>query len=246
MIGLGTIVNCGAIIAGTTLGVFLKGGLPRRFETTIMQALGLCTFFIGIGGAVAGLVTIEDGALSTQHTMLLVLSLVIGALIGEALDIETRLNDFGTWCQMRFAGGGEDGKFVEGFVASSLLFCVGAMAIVGALDSGLRGDHSTLIAKSALDGVSAVIFASAMGPGVLLSAAAVLVYQGAIALLAQYVAPFLTDAVVTEMSAVGGLLIVGIAINMFGLLKVRVGNLLPAVFMPIAVVPLMQLIEGLL
>ena len=116
MIGLGTIVNCGAIIAGTTLGVFLKGGLPRRFETTIMQALGLCTFFIGIGGAVAGLVTIEDGALSTQHTMLLVLSLVIGALIGEALDIETRLNDFGTWCQTRFAGGGEDGKFVEGHV----------------------------------------------------------------------------------------------------------------------------------
>ena len=98
------------VIAGTTLGVFLKGGLPRRFETTIMQALGLCTFFIGIGGAVAGLVTIEDGALSTQHTMLLVLSLVIGALIGVALDIETRLNDFGTWCQTRFAGGGEDGQ----------------------------------------------------------------------------------------------------------------------------------------
>ena len=156
MIGLGTIVNCGTVVAGTTLGVFLKGGLPRRFETTIMQALGLCTFFIGIGGAVAGLVTIEDGALSTQHTMLLVLSLVIGALIGEALDIETRLNDFGTWCQTRFAGGGEDSKFVEGFVASSLLFCVGAMAIVGSLEDGLNGNPSILIAKAVLDGVAEI------------------------------------------------------------------------------------------
>ena len=118
-----------------------------------MQALGLCTFFIGIGGAVSGLLTIADGSIATQHTMLLVLSMVLGALIGEALDIETRLNGFGAWCQARFAGGGEDGKFVEGFVASSLLFCVGAMAIVGALEDGLNGDPSILIAKAVLDGV---------------------------------------------------------------------------------------------
>ena len=162
MIGLGTIVNCATIAAGTTLGVFLKGGLPRRFETTIMQALGLCTFFIGIGGAVAGLLTIENGTLSTQHTMLLVLSLVIGALIGEALDIETRLNEFGTWCQTRFAGGGEDGKFVEGFVASSLLFCVGAMAIVGSLEDGLNGNPSILIAKAMIDGVAAIVFGASL------------------------------------------------------------------------------------
>ena len=166
MIGLGTIVNCGAIIAGTTLGVLLKGGLPRRFEATIMQALGLCTFFIGIGGAIAGLLVFEDGAFSTQHTMLLVLSLVIGALIGEALDIEARLNDFGVWCQTRFAGGGEDGRFVEGFVASSLLFCVGAMAIVGSLEDGLNGNPSILIAKAVLDGVAAIVFAASLGKGV--------------------------------------------------------------------------------
>ena len=177
--------------------------------------------------------------------MAVIVSMVLGALLGEAVDVEKRLEGLGARAQRLLAKGGDSG-FAESFVTASLMFCVGAMAIVGALDSGLRGDHSTLIAKSALDGVSAVIFASAMGPGVLLSAAAVLIYQGAIALLAQYVAPFLTDAVVTEMSAVGGLLIVGIAINMFGLFKVRVGNLLPAVFMPIAVVPLMQLIEGLL
>ena len=213
----GTLINAAAVVAGGLLGLLLRGGIGRRLRDTIMQGLALCVALIGL-----------DGALGTQNTMAVIVSMVLGAR-----------------AQRLLAKGGDSG-FAEGFVTASLMFCVGAMAIVGALDSGLRGDHSTLIAKSALDGVSAVIFASAMGPGVLLSAAAVLVYQGAIALLAQYVAPFLTDAVVTEMSAVGGLLIVGIAINMFGLFKVRVGNLLPAVFMPIAVVPLMQLIEGLL
>lgn len=231
---VGTLINAAAVVAGGLLGLLLRGGIGRRLRDTIMQGLALCVALIGL-----------DGALGTQNTMAVIVSMVLGALLGEAVDVEKRLEGLGARAQRLLAKGGDSG-FAEGFVTASLMFCVGAMAIVGALDSGLRGDHSTLIAKSALDGVSAVIFASAMGPGVLLSAAAVLVYQGAIALLAQYVAPFLTDAVVTEMSAVGGLLIVGIAINMFGLLKVRVGNLLPAVFMPIAVVPLMQLIEGLL
>ena len=227
---VGTLINAVAVVAGGLLGLLLRGGIGRRFRDTIMQGLALCVALIGL-----------DGALGTQNTMAVIVSMVLGALLGEAVDVEKRLEGLGARAQRLLAKGGDSG-FAEGFVTASLMFCVGAMAIVGALDSGLRGDHSTLIAKSALDGVSAVIFASAMGPGVLLSAAAVLVYQGAIALLAQ----FLTDAVVTEMSAVGGLLIVGIAINMFGLFKVRVGNLLPAVFMPIAVVPLMQLIEGLL
>lgn len=231
---VGTLINAAAVVAGGLLGLLLRGGIGRRLRDTIMQGLALCVALIGL-----------DGALGTQNTMAVIVSMVLGALLGEAVDVEKRLEGLGARAQRLLAKGGDSG-FAEGFVTASLMFCVGAMAIVGALDSGLRGDHSTLIAKSALDGVSAVIFASAMGPGVLLSAAAVLIYQGAIALLAQYVAPFLTDAVVTEMSAVGGLLIVGIAINMFGLFKVRVGNLLPAVFMPIAVVPLMQLIEGLL
>lgn len=233
MIGLGTIVNCITIVAGTTLGVFLKGGLPRRFETTIMQALGLCTFFIGIDGAVAGLVTIEDGALSTQHTMLLVLSLVIGALIGEALDIETRLNDFGTWCQTRFAGGGEDGKFVEGFVASSLLFCVGAMAIVGSLEDGLNGNPSILIAKAVLDGVAAIVFAASLGKGVYLSALPLFVYQGGITLLARFIRPWLTDELISQLSCIGSVLIFAIGFNLMFDKKVKVGNLLPAIFLPV-------------
>ena len=194
---VGTLINAAAVVAGGLLGLLLRGGIGRRLRDTIMQGLALCVALIGL-----------DGALGTQNTMAVIVSMVLGALLGEAVDVEKRLEGLGARAQRLLAKGGDSG-FAEGFVTASLMFCVGAMAIVGALDSGLRGDHSTLIAKSALDGVSAVIFASAMGPGVLLSAAAVLVYQGAIALLAQYVAPFLTDAVVTEMSAVGGLLIVG-------------------------------------
>lgn len=232
MIGLGTIVNCIAVAAGSSLGVFLKGGLPRRFETTIMQALGLCTFFIGIGGAVSGLLTIADGSIATQHTMLLVLSMVLGALIGEALDIETRLNGFGAWCQARFAGGGEDGKFVEGFVASSLLFCVGAMAIVGALEDGLNGDPSILIAKAVLDGVAAIVFAASLGKGVYLSVLPLLVYEGGITLLARFIRPWLTDALISQMSCIGSVLIFAIGFNLMFDKKVKVGNLLPAIFLP--------------
>ena len=195
---VGTLINAAAVVAGGLLGLLLRGGIGRRLRDTIMQGLALCVALIGL-----------DGALGTQNTMAVIVSMVLGALLGEAVDVEKRLEGLGARAQRLLAKGGDSG-FAEGFVTASLMFCVGAMAIVGALDSGLRGDHSTLIAKSALDGVSAVIFASAMGPGVLLSAAAVLVYQGAIALLAQYVAPFLTDAVVTEMSAVGGLLIGGV------------------------------------
>ena len=199
MIGLGTIINCATIAAGATLGVILKGGLPRRFETTILQALGLCTFFIGIGGAVSGLLTVANGTVGTQHTMLLVLSLVLGAVAGEALDIETRLNSFGAWCQNRFSVGG-DGQFVQGFVTASLLFCVGAMAIVGALEDGLNGDPSILIAKAVLDGVSSVIFAASLGRGVYLSILPLAVYQGGITLLARFIRPWLTDALISQVS----------------------------------------------
>ena len=232
MIGLGTISNCATIAAGATLGVILKGGLPRRFETTILQALGLCTFFIGIGGAVSGLLTVANGTVGTQHTMLLVLSLVLGAVAGEALDIETRLNSFGAWCQNRFSGGG-DGQFVQGFVTASLLFCVGAMAIVGALEDGLNGDPSILIAKAVLDGVSSVIFAASLGRGVYLSILPLAVYQGGITLLARFIRPWLTDALISQVSCIGSVLIFAIGFNLMFDKKVKVGNLLPAVLMPV-------------
>ncbi|MFQ9974926.1 MAG: DUF554 family protein [Butyricicoccus sp.] len=137
MIGLGTIVNVGTVLIGTTIGILLKNGLPKRFEKTVMQGLGLSTCFIGIGGTLSEVLTIQDGEIGTQHTMLLILCLALGAVIGEALNIEQRLEDFGAFCQSHFAAKG-DSRFVEGFVTASLLFCVGAV-IVGALNDGLSG-----------------------------------------------------------------------------------------------------------
>ena len=153
MIGLGTIINCGSVLAGASVGMLLKNGLSKRFEDTIMQGIGLCTMFIGIGGALSGLLTLENGQLSTQHTMLLILSLALGALIGEALNIEKHLEDFGIFCQDRLKSQG-DSHFVEGFVSFSLLICIGAMAIVGSLQDGLSGDASLLIAKAIIDGIA--------------------------------------------------------------------------------------------
>lgn len=224
----GTIINALAILAGSGLGVMLRGGISGRFRDTIMQGLALCVLLIG-----------AMGALKTADTMVVIFSVVLGALLGEGINIEKQLNRLGEAAQRVFAKKGEgESTFAKGFVTASLVYCVGAMAIMGSLDSGLRGDHATLIAKSILDGVSAIVFASTMGAGVALSALAVFLYQGTITLLAQFIAPYLTEALIVEMSAVGGLLIVGIGINMLDIKQIRVGNLLPAIFMPPLVMPL--------
>ena len=225
---LGTLVNVGTILLGSALGLLLRKGLPQRLRDTVMQGLGLCVILIGLSGAI-----------ETADTMCVILSVVIGGLVGAAVNIERRLENLGNLAQRKLARG-EDG-FARGFVTASLVYCVGAMAIMGALDSGLKGDYATLIAKSVLDGISAVIFASTLGPGVAFSAVAVLVYQGAITLMAGWLKPLLTDAIITEMSAVGGLLIVGIGLNMLFDKHIAVGNLLPAIFVPMAYFPLISL-----
>lgn len=233
---LGTIINVVAILVGSAAGIALHGGMPQRFRDTIMQGLALCVVLIGVMGAV-----------QTSNSMIVIFSIVLGALVGEGIDIEKRLDSVGNAAQRLFdRGKGGPSTFAQGFVTASLVYCVGAMAIMGSLDSGLRGDHATLIAKSILDGVSAIVFASTLGPGVALSAAAVFIYQGAITLLAQFVAPFLTDALVTEMSAVGGLLIIGIGVNMFDRVHIKVGNLLPAIFMPVIVMPFVNWLSSLI
>ena len=226
---IGSLINCAAILLGAGLGLLLRGGISQRFRDTLMQGLALCVLLIGVRGAI-----------QTEDVMIPILCMVLGGLLGEGVNIERHLQRLGDGAQRLFARKGGDSRFSQGFVTASLVYCVGAMAIVGALDSGLRGDHTTLIAKSALDGVSAVVFASTMGPGVALSGLAVLLYQGAIALLAQQVAPFLTPEVIREMSAVGGLLIIGISANMLGFIKLRIGNLLPAIFLPLVMLPLMR------
>ncbi len=223
---IGTLINAAAIIAGSLLGLLLRKGIPQQLKNTLVSGMGLCVLLIGV-----------QGALGTGQVMLLILSVVIGGCIGVALQIEKRLDQLGQQLQKRFAQGSDD-QFGKGFVTATLMYCVGAMAIVGSLDSGLRGDHTTLIAKSVLDGVNSIILASAMGPGVMLSAAAVLLYQGSIALLAQFVAPLLTDRAIAEMSAVGGVLIMGIGLNMIRREHIPVGDMLPAILLPLGLIHL--------
>lgn len=235
MPGMGTLVNMLAVLAGTSVGLLIKGGMKPRFEKTVMSAIGLVTFFIGISGAVTQMVVVaQDGSLSSRYTMLMILCLVAGAFIGEGIDIERRLDGLGEWCKgrlkLRSAAGSH---FVEGFVSSSLLFCVGAMAIVGSLEDGLSHDPTTLYAKSVMDGVAAVLFAASLGVGVYFSCLSLAVYQGGITLLAGVIRPYLSEAVISQMSFIGSILIFALGFNLVFGKKVKVGNLLPAMFLPI-------------
>lgn len=217
---LGTIVNALAIAVGGVGGVVIKNGLKDQYKTTIMNGLGLAVIIIGL-----------MGALKTEDILLVIISIVIGSIIGEALKIEWRLEGVGNFLEKRL-GGGTSG-FSKGFVTASLIYCVGAMAIVGSLESGLAGNHQTLFAKAIIDGISAIIFASTLGIGVAFSAVSVFIYQGIITLTASLVKVLLTDGVIREMSAVGGILIIGIGINVLEIKRIRVGNMLPAIFIPL-------------
>ena len=226
MIGLGTIINCGSVLAGASVGMLLKNGLSKRFEDTIMQGIGLCTMFIGIGGALSGLLTLENGQLATQHTMLLILSLALGALIGEALNIEKHLEDFGIFCQDRLKSQG-DSHFVEGFVSFSLLICIGAMAIVGSIQDGLLGDASLLCAKAALDAVIILVMTASMGKGCIFSAIPVAILQGGVTLLSRVIAPVMTDAAIASLSFTGSVMIFCVGVNLIWGKMIKVANLLP-------------------
>lgn len=220
---LGTIVNTIAVILGAAIGMLLKKGIPERIADTMMKGLGLCTLYLGISGSLKG-----------ENSLILIISMVVGALIGEGIDLDARLNQFGQFLENRFKSrkGGKV-SVAEGFVSASLLFCVGAMTIVGSLQSGLQGNHEMLFNKSMLDFVAAILFASTMGIGVMLSAAFVFVYQGAITLAAQWIAPFLTDTIIAEMTCVGSVIIIGIALNLLGITRLKVMNYVPAIFLPI-------------
>jgi hypothetical protein len=233
MIGIGTLVNVAAIVIGGIAGTVVKSAIKERFRDTVMQAIGLSVVLIGVSGAIQGIIGIaSDGTLVRNDLLLMTLSLVFGGLVGEWIDIERRLDAFGMHVQSRLSGRGGS-TFSEGFVTASLVYCVGAMAIVGALEDGLAGNPSTLFTKSVLDGVSAVVFASTLGIGVVFSALPVLLYQGAITLFASFIAPILPPDVVLQLSLVGGVLILAIGFNMLGFRRIKVGNLLPALLVPI-------------
>lgn len=218
---LGLWVNAATIILGALVGSRLRGGIPEKYKDTIGYALALCVLTIGI-----------QGAIRTENMMLVIVSAVVGSLIGEALRLEDRLDSLGAWVQKRLAK--DDDGFSQGFISATLLYCVGSMAVVGSIEAGLQNKPDTLLAKAVLDGVSALILSSSMGMGVALSALPLLAYQGGIALLAMLLGNFLPAEAIAEVSATGSLLIIGLGFNMLGFSKarIRVGNMLPAILIP--------------
>lgn len=228
---VGTLINVAAILLGTVIGLCARKGIPQRLQDTVVQGQGLCVILIGL-----------SGALKTADVTGMIICMVTGGLLGAWMNIEGRLNHLGGFLERKLTPeGAPSGTIAKGFVTASLVYCVGAMAIVGALDSGLRGDHSTLISKSVLDGVMSIFFASSLGIGVGLSAASVLIYQGIFALLGMWLEPILTPEIINEMSAIGGLLIAGIGLNLIYEKHIPVGNLLPAIFLPMAYLPIRAL-----
>ncbi len=234
---IATIINVILVLAGSLLGLFLRGRLSARFSSAVTAVLGLCVLGIGISGAIA-----------TKNTLCVILCMVAGTLLGEGLNIEKRMDGLGEVLRRRLVRGAGNGRFVEGFVSASILFCVGAMAINGAMEAGMLGKYDILTSKGVIDGVTSITFAAAMGVGVAFSAVPLLLYQGGLTLLFAAVGRVIPERVVLEMSAVGGTIIVAIAINMLGLSKekLRVGNMLPAIFLPILYLPLADWLSGLM
>ena len=217
---LGNIVNALAIIAGAILGLMFKGKIAKRFSESIIKAIALGVLLIGILNAI-----------KVENIILVLISLTIGTLIGEYIHIEKKLENLGKFIEKK--SNKSDSSITKSFVTTSLLYCVGSMAIVGSLESGLTGNHATLFAKSIIDGTTAIIFTSTIGVGVIFSAIPVFIYQGTIVLLSSFLKPLLIKSVILNMSAVGGLLIIGLGLNMLDYKNIKVGNMLPAVFMPL-------------
>ena len=228
---LGTIVNALAIIAGSLLGLLLNRGIPANYRNGVMSGVGLAVILIGL-----------KGALSSESLMIVIFSVIIGAVIGEFLGIEEKLEGLGKYLERKVAAkSSEQSSFARGFVTASLVFCVGSMAIVGSLESGLTGNHQTLFAKSVLDGVTSIIFASTLGLGVLFSSLAVFFYQGLITVMAVILKSYLVPEAIDQMSSVGGLLILAIGFNLLKITTIRVGNLLPGIFLPLLYLFLLKL-----
>lgn len=223
---IATFVNAAAVVAGGLIGLLAKKGLPERISKGIMAAIGLMLICSGVKGYLDG-----------QSSIVAVLSLALGTGLGELLRLEDRLNRLGERIGARVSrnGGSRDGdsRVGEGLVTATLLFCVGAMAVLGSLQSGLAGNHTTLYTKSLMDFISAILLASTYGIGVALSAVGVLLYQGALTLLSGLLAPVMTEAAIAELSAVGSIVLVGLGLNLTGVAKLRVMNMVPAIFIAI-------------
>lgn len=231
---IATIINVILVVIGSVTGLVFKNKINENFSKAIVTGLALCVLVIGIQSAV-----------ETQNMTLVIISMVIGIALGEALDIEGKLYGMGDKLKGKFGNKDDSGTFAEGFLSASLLFCIGSMAIMGAMEAGINKDYSILISKSVIDGVTSISLAATLGIGVLFSIIVVFLYQGAITVIATFAGNFMSEIMINEMSAVGGVLIMALAINMLGIKKIRVGNMLPAIFIPLIYYPLYEWIASI-
>lgn len=217
----GAVVNCVTVLLAGLLGMFFKKGIPERVKTTLMNGMALCVMYIGITGL------FEKGT----NIIVIIISFALGSVLGELADFDCMINRLGEKMEKTLSRG--DSHFAEGFVTATLLFCVGAMTVVGSIDSGINGDNSTLYSKTVIDAVSTIALTSTFGCGVMFAAIPVLLIEGGITLLAVFVAPILTDTAITQMSVIGSALIIALSLNMLGITKIKVMNYLPAILLPI-------------
>lgn len=232
---LGTIVNSLAIILGSLIGICSKGKFGEKYQDVISMGTSIAVLFVGLSGALSKLILPE------AHPLLFVISLVIGGVIGTKINIDSKVKKLGDFIERKMARKQNDVS--KSFVASSLLFCVGSMAILGPLESGIQGVHTTLYTKSVLDGLYSLIFASTLGIGVMFSSVIVFIYEGSIALLAGVIKPYITADMLRELSIVGGILITALGIDMMGIKKIKVSNFLPAVFVPVVYYAVIEIIQ---
>ena len=233
MIGLGTIINVVAIIAGGIIGIMGGKWLSERCQETLIRSMGVCVMVVGLAGALEKMLSVNGGKLTSGGTMMLVVSMAIGALTGEILDLDRRMEDFGRWLREK-SGNGKDNLFLDAFITATMTVCIGAMAIVGAVEDGINGNYTILAAKALMDFVIILVMASSMGKGCIFSAIPVGIFQGSVTLLARLVEPLLTVAALDNLSLVGSVLIFCVGVNLIWKNTIRVANLLPALIVAIA------------
>ena len=233
MIGIGTIINVAGILAGGLLGKLCGRFLSERYQDSLIKTCGICVLFIGIAGAMEGMLSVEGNTILSGGSMLVVACLTLGALLGELLNIEDKFERFGEWLKIK-TGNGKEKKFVEGFMTASLTVCIGAMAIVGAIEDGIFGDYSILATKAVLDLIIILIMTCSMGKGCIFSAIPVAILQGTVTLLARLIKPLMTEAALANLSMIGSILIFCVGVNLVWGKRIRVANMLPAIVLAVA------------
>ena len=229
---MGTLINMAAILVGGLLGVFLGKAIPRRLQDSLYQVCGVSVLFIGMGGALSKMLVLTERGFETQGTMRMLLCLILGALLGELLNIQGAVERLGLWLRKKSRSEG-DSRFLDAFLTASLTVCIGAMAIVGAIRDGIQGDYSTLAVKAVLDFIIVAVMTSTLGKGSAFSAIPVFLFEGAVTLLAKLIAPALTDLAVAYLSLIGSVLIFCVGVNLVWGKQLRVANMLPAVLLAI-------------